>query len=130
LKNCTVREPIIAKGTGHGVEGLEGPNKEPNAMGGEIIGSGLNETFTEIEFLGASCVIKNTKFPVKGKVIATNGPLATSKQENKNTGSTVVYTNANAMQELTLSGKAASFTMTTTVSMAGGRNPVTLTTTT
>jgi len=135
LKNCTVKEPIISKATVHGVEGMEGPNKgpkgevlEPNAMGSEFIGSGANETFTEITFEGASCAVKGTTFPVKGKVIATNGPLATSKQDNKHSGATLVFTNLNAMQTLTLGGKTATFTLTATATMAGGGNPISGTT--
>jgi len=129
LKNCTVKEPVVSKANVHGVEGMEGPNKEANAMGSEFIGSGANETFTEITFEGASCAVKGTTFPVKGKVVATNGPLATSKQDDPHSGATLVFTNANAMEELTLGGKTATFTLTSTVTMAGGE-PISLTTTT
>jgi len=145
LKNCTVAEPIVSKANVHGVEGMEGPNKEANAMGLEFVGNIENankekEIFVEIEFLGGTCVVKNTKFPVKGKVIATNGPLATSKQDKKASGATLVFTGANAMQELTLSGKASTFTLTATARMALTKeeeekkedktNPISLTTTT
>jgi len=127
LKNCTVDDPIVSKATVHGVEGMEGPNKEANAMGLEFIGSGANETFTEVTFRGASCAVKDTTFPIKGKVIATGG---TAKQDSKHSGATLVFTNANAMEELTLGGKTSTFTLTATATMAGGGSPISATTTT
>jgi hypothetical protein len=105
LNKCVVAEPIIAKVTGHGVEGMEGPKGEPNAIGGEVIGAGPEETFAEIEFKnkGAEVCSLNAKtFPIKGKLIVTNGPTTESGQEGKETGTTAVYTPKFKMQELKL----------------------------
>jgi len=132
LKNCVVEEPIIFKATVHGVEGMEGPNKEANAMGLEFIGDGEKEVFAEIGFIGEKCPVKTPTIflIIKGKMIATGGPLATSKQDRKASGATLVFTNANAMEELTSGGKPVTITGTLTMSMAGGGNPISLTTTT
>jgi len=130
LKNCTVEEPIVTKANVHGVEGLEGPKAEKNAMGVEFVGAGANETFVELGFLGVSCPIKTpTTFPIKGKVIATNGPTTESAQENRETGATLVFTPKFKMQELTLGGKVAEFSTIATAKMPGG-NPISATTTT
>jgi hypothetical protein len=128
---CVVKEPIVAEVTVHAVEGLEGPKGEKNAMGGEVIGSGEKETFTEIEYLnkGAeACSLNKKVFPVKGKLIATGGPTTESSQENKESGATAVYTPKFKMEELEFGGKPAELTLITTVKMAGG-NAITTTTT-
>jgi hypothetical protein len=136
LKSCTVAEPIVTKAILHGVEGLEGPTKgpkgevlEPNAMGVEFIGEGPEETFTEIEFKGELCALKNLKFPVKGKAIGTNGPTTESDQSNKETGSTLVFTPKFKMQELKLGPNPAEFHAIATPKMPEG-NPISLTTAT
>jgi len=131
LKNCIVEEPIVTKAIVHGVEGMEGPKKEPNAMGVEFVGAGPNETFTEIGFKeDAACVVKTPLvFPIKGKVIATSGPTTKeTAQENKESGATLVFTPEFKMQELTLGGKPATFTAIATAKMPEG-NPISLTTT-
>jgi hypothetical protein len=132
LTGCTVTEPIVTKAIVHGVEGLEGPKGkvlEPNAMGVEFIGDGPEETFTEIEFKGSLCALKNLKFPVKGKVIGTNGPTTESDQSNKETGATLVFTPKFNMQELKLGPNPAEFHAIATPKMPEG-NPISLTTTT
>jgi hypothetical protein len=141
--NCVVKEPIIARAIVHGVEGLEGPKAEKNAMGVEFIGDGEKETYTEIVFPGepensSKCVARNNTFKVQGKVYATSGNgKATSTenaQENKNAGATVVNTPKFKMQELKFAGEAAEFENISTAFMESAtgvrENPITLTTTT
>jgi hypothetical protein len=133
---CTVTEPIIATATVHGVEGLVGPTgeeKEPNAMGVEFVGHGEKETFAELEYTNKGeekCALNKTKFPVRGKAIGTSGPTTTNDQSNKESGATLVFTPEHKMEELTLGGNPATFTSIVTPTMAGGGNPITLTTTT
>jgi len=99
-EKCTIKEPILAKATVHGVEGLEGPKGEKNAMGLEFIGEGAEETLTEITYQGEKCALKGLTFPVKGKMYATNGPTTESAQANKESGATLVFTPQFKMQEL------------------------------
>jgi len=128
---CAVGEPIVSKATVHGVEGLEGPKNELNAMGLEFIGDGEEETFAEITYIGAECALKNVKVKVKGKAIATGGPTAESAQANKESGATLVFTPKFKMQELKLGPEAAELTTTLTLRMTGvGGNPISFTTTT
>ncbi len=133
IAKCIVKENIISKATIHGVEGMEGPKGEKNAMGIEFIGDGPEETFAEIEFKnkGAEvCSLNGKTFPVKGSVIATNGPTTESKQDNKHSGSTLVFTPKFKMQTLTLGPNPAEFHAIATPTMAGGGNPISMTTTT
>ncbi|MGB7686559.1 MAG: hypothetical protein WBL45_12355 [Solirubrobacterales bacterium] len=132
LAKCVVAEPIVAGAIGHGVEGMEGPKGEKNAMGIELVGSGAEETFTTIEFKnkGAeACSLNGKSFPIKGRVVATNGPTTESKQDNKHTGSTVIFTPKFKMQTLKLGPNTASVEAIGTVTVKGG-NPIAMTTTT
>ena len=129
---CTVKEPIIANATVHAVEGLEGPKAEKNAMGLEFIGSGKEETFTEIEYKnkGAEpCPLNGKTFPVKGKAIGTSGPTTESAQETQEGGSTVVFTPQFQMAALDMGGKPAEFTSIVTVRMGRTGNAISSTTT-
>jgi hypothetical protein len=129
--NCTLAEPIIARVTGHGVEGMLGPKGEKNAMGAEVAGeeNELKEKiFAQIEYKGEKCSLKNQTFQITGRLIATNGPTTESAQENKESGATAVYTPKFNMQELKLGANLAEFEAITTVSMNGG-NPLSATTT-
>lgn len=131
---CAVSEPIVATATLHGVEGLEGPTGEKNAMGVEFVGHGENETFATIEYKNKGeekCALNGQKFKVQGKVIATSGPTTTEDQEDPESGATLVFTPEHKMQELTLGGNPATFTSIVTPKMAGaGGKAITLTTTT
>jgi hypothetical protein len=132
---CVVNEPIIARGTAHAVEGLEGPKGEKNAMAGEVIGAGEKETFAELTFpnneANKECAARNNTFKVQGKAYATAGPTTESGQENKWSGTTVVATPKFKMEELKFAGEPAEFECITTAKMAGvGGNPVSATTTT
>lgn len=130
---CDVAEPIISKAEVHGVEGMEGPKGEKNAMGLEFIGHGAEETFATIEYInnGAEiCALKGAKFKVKGRVVATNGPTTESAQENRESGATLVFTPKFKMQTLTLGGNPSEFETIVTPTMAGGGNPISMTTTT
>jgi hypothetical protein len=115
---CTVQETIEAEATVHGVEGLEGPKGEKNAMGLEFIGKGEKEKFTSITFKGAECALKEKTFNVEGKVYATNGTGTEAAQENKHTGATLVFTPKFKMQELKFGGATAEFNSIMTVRMA------------
>jgi hypothetical protein len=132
--NCRVKEPIVTRASVHGVEGLEGPKGEKNAMGLEFIGDFEEETLGEIEFENKGeekCILAGHKAKIKGKLIGTNGPTTESQQENKESGATVVFTPKFKMQELKVGPEPAEFTSIVTAKMAGaGGNPITLTTTT
>ncbi|MGB7685090.1 MAG: hypothetical protein WBL45_04830, partial [Solirubrobacterales bacterium] len=132
LLKCTVTEPIVANANFHGVEGMEGPKGEKNAMGVEFVGAGAEETFGNIEFKnkGAEACSQNGKsYAVKGKVIGTAGPTTESAQENKHTGATIVFTPKFKMQTLKLGPNAAEASMITTPTGVGGP-PISITTTT
>ncbi len=134
VTKCIVKEPIISNATVNGVEGMEGPKGEKNAMGMEFVGSGAEETFAEIEFKnkGAeACSLNGKTFPVKGRAVATDGPTTESSQENKESGATLVFTPKFKMQTLKLGPNAAEFHGILTPKMAGvGGNPISMTTTT
>jgi hypothetical protein len=128
---CEVQQPIVAKAKGHGVEGMEGPKGEKNAMGGEVIGEGAEETFAVLEYKnkGAeTCGLNGVVAKVKGKLVATNGPTTESAQENKESGATAVYTPKFKMQTLKVGKEVAELSLITTVKMEGG-NPISATTT-
>jgi hypothetical protein len=128
-KKCTVAEPIISRATIHGVEGMEGPKAEKNAMGIEFIGEGEEETFAEIEYKSSepTCSLDKQKFKIKGKVVATSGPTTESAQENKEGGATLVFTPKFKMQTLKLGANVAEFETIATPSMNGG-SPISTTT--
>ena len=127
--NCTVKEPIVATiEAGQGLEGLEGPKGEVNAMGGELRAE-AGKPFATITLEGEKCALKGKPFPVEGSVIATSGPGTSEPQTNKWTGATAVYTAAMTSKTLLAGGKPAELVGTTTVRLKGG-NPVVATTVT
>jgi hypothetical protein len=135
LSECTVLKPskcivtdTVLTADFQGVEGLK-PGS--NDMGLELVGEGEEKTFGELIFhdKGAEkCAISNMTKPykLKGSAIAT-GKVA---QGNKQTGATWVLEDANEMETLEASAKKASLAGTFTLSMAGGGNPIALTTVT
>lgn len=132
LAKCTIAEPVIFKSLVHGVEKMLGPKGEPNAMGLEFVGHGPEEAFGEFAFKnkGAeACSLNGKSFPVKGRMIATNGPTTESKQDNKHSGATLVFTPKNSMQTLKIGPNTATFETVSTATMVGG-NPIAMTTTT
>ncbi len=133
IAKCVVAEPIVLTANIHGVEGMEGPKGEKNAMGIEFVGHGAEEEFATIEFKnkGAeACSLNGKSFPIRGSMIATNGPTTESKQDNKHSGSTLVFTPKFKMQTLTCGPNLAEFHAIFTPTMAGGGNPIAMTTTT
>lgn len=133
LAKCIVKEPIIAEASVEAIEGLEGPKAEKNAMGLEFKGKGAEETFATIEFKnkGAEvCSVNAKSFPVKGSATATCGPTTESPQETDHCGATLVYTPKFKMQNLKLGVETAEFSSIVTPFMAGGGNPISVTTTT
>ncbi len=133
LTKCVVSEPLIFKFNVHGVEGMEGPKGEKNAMGIEFVGDGPEELIGSITLTnkGAeACSLHNKTFPISGSMIATNGPTTESKQDNKHSGSTLVFTPKFKMQTLRLGPNSAEFHGILTPTMAGGGNPIAMTTTT
>jgi hypothetical protein len=106
---CEVKEPIVSKANYEGTAGHTGPKGEASAMGLTFKGSGAEETFTEIEFIGATCPIKGTNLKVKGSVIGTSGPLTNSKNDNTWSGSTLAFTPEFAMENLKLGLVEAKF---------------------
>jgi hypothetical protein len=134
LTKCVVAEPIVASANVKGVEGLEGPKGEKNAMGLEYEGSGVEKTFATVEFKnkGAeSCAVNLKSFPVKGSAISTCGQTTESAQENKDCGATLVFTEKFKMQTLKLGVENAEFSTILTPFMAGANGkPISGTTTT
>jgi hypothetical protein len=132
---CTIKEPIISEATIRGVEGLEGPKGEKNAMGlrftGEIEAEGKKETFANITYEGVECALKGKTFPVTGKVIATSGPTTESAQENAHSGATLIFTPKFSMQKLHIGNEAnkAEFETHATSRMNNG-SPISMTTVT
>lgn len=134
LAKCAVSEPIAAAANFHGVQGMEGPKGESNAMGVEFTGAGGEETFAEIQFInkGAeACSLNGKTFPVKGRVVGTSGPTTESVQNNKGSGATIVLTSKAKMQTLKLGPNNAELSMIVTATGSGGGNhPIAVTTTT
>ncbi|MGB7684525.1 MAG: hypothetical protein WBL45_01935 [Solirubrobacterales bacterium] len=131
LAKCIVTEPIVSKANVTGVEGMEGPKGEKNAMGGLFVGSGAEERFAEVQFTdkGAeACSLHTLKFPIKGSVVATNGPTTESAQEGKGTGATWVFTPKFKMQTLKLGPNAAEFSTIVTPSNSTSKTPLSMTT--
>jgi hypothetical protein len=134
-EKCTIKEPIVTNTSFHGVEGLEGPKSESNAMGVEYIGTGPEETFAEIQFenKGAeSCSLNGIQVKVKGKVYGTSGPTTESVQTNKSSGATIAFTPKFKMQELKMGKDPAEFTLIATPLGPGGieAKPISITTAT
>lgn len=133
MAKCVVKEPIVVSTTFYGVEGLEGPKGEKNAMGVEYKGAGEEETFANITFQnkGAeACSLHEKTFPVRGSLIGTSGPTTESAQEGKATSATIVVTPKFKMQTLKLGTNAAEFSVIVVPTMANGGNPISVTTTT
>ena len=114
---CKVKEPISVSSN---VEGVEGPDRQ-NAMGLEFKPTG--EHFASVTLEG--CFIAGT-FNTDGTAIATSNTSNTGKF----TGATSVFTAAMTKETLKLAGNPAEVESSTTVSKAGGGNPIALTTVT
>jgi hypothetical protein len=126
LKGCTAIEPITFTASFEGVEKL---NEAKNEMGLELKGEGKEGTFAEIAW-GSKAPEKCgvvTSFLVRGSMIATGG---TEIQSEEQSGSTLVFEDANSMETLVFAAKTVSFAGTFTPSMSGGGNPISLTTVT
>ncbi|MGB7684356.1 MAG: hypothetical protein WBL45_01070 [Solirubrobacterales bacterium] len=134
LKKCIVAEPIGWDANVTGVEGMEGPKGEKNAMGIQFVGAGAEESFGTIEFTnkGAeACSLNGKSFPVKGKMVATGGPTTESAQENKGPGATLVFTPKLKMQTLLFFGpNAATFETIITPTNSTSKTPISMTTST
>jgi hypothetical protein len=105
---CTIKEPIVVAGEAEGVEEL-GAGK--NEMGLEVKPAGGGKTFVTLTFEGAECALKEIAFEVQGTAIATGAPEPTAKHS----GATAVFTNAMTKETLSIGGKAAEFSASTTV---------------
>lgn len=113
---CTVKEPVVASGSGGPVEGL---GAGANEMGAEVKGTGEKETFTVVTYEGAECSLKGKTFEIRGSAIATSGPTTESPQTGKSTGATAVYTPQNEMEKLKLGIEAAEFSVIGTATVKG-----------
>ncbi len=130
---CTVKEPIIVKGTFQGVE-KTGPEK--NTMGIEFTPEKDKEgkalAFTEITLEGAECALKGKPFKVDGTAIATANP--TVGDTAKHSGATATFTEAMTKETLKIGLNPAEHKGGFTVKMAKvegvDQNPIVLTTTT
>jgi len=115
---CKVKEPITVSSN---VEGVEGLGTGKNEMGLEFKPTG--EHFATVTLEG--CLVAGT-FNTDGTAIATGTPSNTAKWS----GATSVFTAAMTKETLKLAGSAAEVESTTTVTKAGGGNPIALTTVT
>jgi hypothetical protein len=115
---CKVKEPITVTSN---VEGVEGLGAGKNEMGLEFKPTGEHFATVTLE----SCFIAGT-FNTDGTAIATGTPSNTAKWS----GATSVFTAAMTKETLKLAGNPAEVESTTTVTKAGGGNPVALTTAT
>jgi hypothetical protein len=115
---CKVKEPISVSSN---VEGVEGLGAGKNEMGLEFKPTG--EHFASVTLEG--CFIAGT-FNTDGTAVATSNTSSTGKF----TGATSVFTAAMTKETLKLAGNPAEVESTTTVSKAGGGNPIALTTVT
>lgn len=115
---CKVKEPISVSSN---VEGVEGLGAGKNEMGLEFKPTG--EHFASVTLEG--CFIAGT-FNTDGTAIATGTPSNTAKWS----GATSVFTAAMTKETLKLAGNPAEVESTTTVTKAGGGNPISLTTVT
>jgi hypothetical protein len=119
---CTVKEPISLNLEGAPVEKLGAGGNE---MGGEVKPDGGGEVFITLQLVNKGeekCPLANVSFEVKGSGIVATGGTAT--QTEKQTGSTAVYTNAMTKERLSIGGKAAEFSLITTVSAKASGIPL------
>ncbi len=129
---CEVKKPLNCTTTNietiasfKGVEGLKF-GAETKAMGLEFVEDGGD--FLKFSFSGEKCTFKGQTFPLKGSTIATGKP--NPGQATKHSGATWMFESANEMDTLKFSTSNADFKGTFTPKMAGGGNPITLTTVT
>jgi hypothetical protein len=124
--NCTVKEPIVAKGSS-----VTKTNINTNEMGLEFKPPSGSTVFTEITFEGASCGLKGKTFKVEGTAIATGSRGSTEAATSS--GATLEFTNAMTKSTLKLGGKPAEVEGKLTVAMTNANketeNAITLTTT-
>jgi hypothetical protein len=125
--NCTVKEPIVAKGSSITKTNL---GASGNEMGLEFKPPAGSTVFTEITFEGASCGLKGKTFKVEGTAIATGRRGSTNAVTSS--GATYEFTNAMTKSTLKLGGKPAEVSGILTIAMTNGtttENAITLTTT-
>lgn len=115
---CSVKEPIAV---GAEAVPLEELGAEKNEMGGELKPVGGGKTFTTITFEGAECALKGKPFNVEGTAIGTAG---TATQTEKQSGATVVFTNAMTKETLIVGAKPAEMSLVATVRRAPEQNPI------
>jgi hypothetical protein len=127
---CAVKEPIEVSAEGVPVEGLGAGGNE---MGGELKPPGGGKTFVSITLENKGlekCSLAGKPFNVEGTAIATSTPAPTEKYS----GATAVLTNAMTKETLTIGGKPAEISATTTVRRAPvegkEQNPIASTTVT
>lgn len=138
---CKIKEPIVTTATFEGVEGLkreEEKKEKKEEMGVLFKGVGEKATFTELNFEPAECpLIGGNPFLIQGSAIATGTPEPS--KANKHSGATSLYKPNSEkeakeeleMQTLEIGGnKKQYFTASFTTRMAGGGNPISLTTVT
>jgi hypothetical protein len=90
-------------------------------MGIEFTSDNANGNFTTFVFTGEGCAFAGQEAPVKGSVVGTPGGTANGA------GATLVVTPATS--KLTVGGKEATLSQTTTTRMTESGNPIVLTTT-
>ncbi len=120
--NCTTKE-IVIKAFFKGVE-KGGP--EANTMGLEFTPDPAGTPFAIIPFAGEKCALKGKNLEITGTMIATGTP----NPKEKHSGATLVFTNEMTKETLKVGEGAAEFSAKKTITMAGGGNPISLTTVT
>jgi hypothetical protein len=128
---CVIQEPLVVETTFVGVEGL-GPEK--NQMGAELKAKNGGGAFVTIEFKnkGAeSCALNGKSFVVQsigggsGGTVGTGAPPPTEKFTGE-----ANFTGAMSEESLESGGSSVKFSVKATMRMAGGGNPISLTTVT
>jgi hypothetical protein len=116
---CKVKEPIFFDADTETVEGLGAGKNEMGLEFKPAVGSVLYGIVIE------SCIVAGV-YEITGTAIGTGNPAPTERFS----GATNVFTNAMTKETLKHGGNPAEISNLTTVTKAGGGNPVALTTTT
>ncbi len=120
--NCTTKEiefKVLFKGVEKGGPGAD-------TMGVEFTPHPAEGPLFEVKLEGEKCALKGKSLIVTGTMIATGTPSPTEKHS----GATLVFTNGMTAETLKIGPGAAELSSKKTITMAGGGNPIALTTVT
>ncbi|MGB7685469.1 MAG: hypothetical protein WBL45_06755 [Solirubrobacterales bacterium] len=124
--NCKIKEPIVITATFEGVEGL-GKGKDERGL--EFKGEGKEGEFATLNFSGEKCAFAGKAFPIQGSAIGTGQP-GPKEEWSGSTAKFETGPESNTMESLVIGKSPVEFTGGFTTRMAGGGNPISLTTVT